>query len=301
MPLAFMAKRAVQVVGGRIEAQVTVVDSSGIAQQPAAEQGNADQEQQDLTSHSELLRSFDATMQRWQARVCIPEYLTHHKPAKPEKGELEQWTWEYGIAYPITNPPRIAPKKSVWRGPSRWEDDEIGMEVFDGGDHLFHDFTFTARGNRNDAFKDPYTGEEIVKLKVNLQLPGENERIFYAVSITEDFYPDPDPKREWGRWSIKTRNLEYAVGNLNKGKPYLHIQKTYDHDSAELLSEPHALTLFNLMDTLIPPSIAAPNGRSRASQERPPQLSLPQPGRRATPELKAPRQLPAPRRRRLAR
>ncbi len=59
--------------------------------------------------------------------------------------------------YPLTDPPHIIPKEDFIQR----EDSTIGIEVLDSDYHFWRDLTITARGDGNEAFRDPYTGEAL--------------------------------------------------------------------------------------------------------------------------------------------
>jgi hypothetical protein len=113
--------------------------------------------------YSELLRTFDATMQHWQADICTPEYLLFHNPKSENSRELTEWGFD-----------REYPSKTsrIVTYPKRREYDALGNDMvrinafstIDYGHHLI----FRASAYKNKAFIDPYNNEQLDRLTVML-------------------------------------------------------------------------------------------------------------------------------------
>lgn len=238
----------------------------------------------DNLRYSELLRIFDATMQRWQPVICTPEYFLYHEPKSEHSNEVTKWGFDR--EYPSKTSHIVTyPKRREF---DALQNDMVRINAFSTIEYGMHHLAFRASAHKNKAFIDPHNNEQLDRLTVTLTVEpikapydvfirdedGEiikDERGIFKTKIIEnpvlysviiEAIHAQETGKDYGglfRHDTKTRSLEFGVSNLSieglhifVGKPLLGGIDVSDSD--ENLSVDHAVALFNLMNTLIPQS-----------------------------------------------
>jgi hypothetical protein len=259
-------KRQARQVGGKKEAPLAVVGESVVPHQ-TDDQIHLEPSQLEYIRYSELLRSFQAKLQRWQAVICTPENLERKKGdvGMPSTLELQ---WRVDIAYP-SDRPYIIPKDTLL--PPKG----IVSIVAASGDRGLGKYLNIDTG----GFTDPYTHKEILDIQFDIE-----QRTYHFLpkpqkddTMAEPFYHSLLVTKDYGE------ALEFSINNL-EGKLHLEVgrnRRVPAKDRETILSVDHAAALFNFMDTIIPSSSTS---------------HISQPDSRATPELQSPKALPPARR-----